>query len=170
MTQPGTYYDGIAAGYNELHGDEQRAKYALLAHALALEPGASVLDVGAGTGIGNEYFPQAVGIDPSAGLIAQHPHPQSTQGRAESLPYTDNSFDAVLCVSAIHHADAAAALREMVRVARQWVAVSVLKRSPQATTLRQTIEQTLRPERFIEEDKDWLFIASVEKIKNVLGQ
>jgi SAM-dependent methyltransferase len=45
--------------------------------------------------------------------------------RAEDLPFADASFDVVLCRTAAHHfADAAAAVREMARVARRDVLVA----------------------------------------------
>lgn len=153
------YYDGIASGYNELHGDEQRNKYRLLAAAIHLPHNAKVLDVGAGSGIGNEFFPNMIGCDPSQGLLKQHPNKHSVVCSAELLPFGDESFDAVLCVSALHHTDYHKAISEMKRVSKGLIAITVLKKSAKASELCAAIKSSLRVISQIDEPKDTLFVA-----------
>jgi ubiquinone/menaquinone biosynthesis C-methylase UbiE len=151
------YYDAIAAGYNELHGEEQLVKYRRIAQELQLPADARVLDVGAGTGIGYAIIP-SVGVDPSPELLKQHPHPQSVVARAESLPFPDQSFDAALCVTAIHHADHTQAIRELLRVSRGPIAITVLKKSPRAQAIVHDAQALLQPLRILEEDKDLILL------------
>jgi len=151
------YYDGIASGYDELHGEEQRVKYHIIADRLGLPDDARVLDVGAGTGIGHTIIP-SVGIDPSPELLKQHPHPESVVGRAEELPFPDKSFDAVISVTAIHHADVPKAISEMKRVSRGPIAISVLKKSAFAHAIIAEAVKQLRPLTIIDEAKDSILI------------
>lgn len=152
-----TYYDSIAAGYNELHGEEQRKKYTLIAQALQLAPDAVVLDVGAGTGIGHDIIP-SLGVDPSQELLKQHPDPRSVVASAEALPFPDKSFDAAICVTAIHHTDYHAAIRELLRVSRGPVAISVLKKSPQTPAIMAAFMHACKPVRVLDEEKDHVLI------------
>lgn len=155
------FYDDIAEGYNELHGEEQLRKYRIIKEQLQLLGDARVLDVGAGTGIGHEIIPNT-GIDPAAKLIAQHPNKESVVGPAEQLPFPDNSFDAAISVTALHHTDFRRALTEMLRVSRGPIAVSLLRKS---ATTQQTLDyMDQHRELFgeltvIEDDKDTIVIA-----------
>jgi ubiquinone/menaquinone biosynthesis C-methylase UbiE len=156
------YYDGLAEGYNQLHAAEQLAKYRIIAHELHLPANARVLDVGAGTGIGNQIIPN-IGIDPSPALIAQHPNTESLVGRAEALPFPDNSFDAVISVTALHHTDYKQALREMQRVSKGPVAVSLLKKSSVTEHIVSYMQQHMHPFARIEEEKDIILISNPRK-------
>jgi len=83
-------------------------------------PGVTVLDVATGGGHVARRLREAgatvVTTDPAPGMGAD------TTAPAESLPFADGSFDAVACRLAAHHfADVLAAVKEMVRVARDRV-------------------------------------------------
>ena len=91
-----------------------------------------VLDVACGAAHAAEPLAgrvrQVVGIDLTPALLhlgAQRLHDQGIanvllqEGNAESLPFTDGSFDVVYCRSSLHHfADPHRAVAEMVRVCR----------------------------------------------------
>lgn len=75
---------------------------------------ASILDAGAGTGLGGEYikhhgYDNLVGIDASQGMLNQA-KPKNIYRKLEKmflgerLDFPDNHFDAVLCVGTIGHA------------------------------------------------------------------
>lgn len=99
-----------------------------VADAAQIKPGQRVLDVACGTGIlAREVLSRmgtsgrVVGIDPSPGMIAVAkqlaPAVQWRKGAAESLPFTDQSFDAVVSqFGLMFFADRLRALREMHRV------------------------------------------------------
>ncbi len=64
-------YDAIAPGYDELYGNEQRQKFALVCSLLPeLRPG-TLLDVGCGTALARPFFPEwdYIGIDSSRRLL-----------------------------------------------------------------------------------------------------
>ena len=152
-----SYYDDIAPGYNELHGEEQRKKYRIIAQQLQLSRYAEVLDVGAGTGVGHDIIP-SLGIDPAPELIKQHPNTESIVGIAEALPFPSGSFDAAICVTAIHHTDYKQAIAEMLRVSRGPIAITLLKKSPKAQEILHYALRHLVPLQIIEEEKDYICI------------
>ena len=81
-----------------------------------------VLDVACGTGLVSRHFKgkvaRVVGCDITPAMYEQaRPRlDEFHQGRGESLPFADNSFDIVTCRQGTQFMDDAAALREMTRV------------------------------------------------------
>ena len=100
----------------------------IVADAAHIGPGERVLDVACGTGILAREAARRVGasgrvagIDASAGMIAVAGGLASgidwREGVAESLPFPDGSFDAVVCqFGLMFFADRCLGLREMIRV------------------------------------------------------
>lgn len=100
----------------------------LVADAAHIQPGQRVLDVACGTGVlAREVLSrvgpggQVAGLDPSPGMLAvaarRAPGVEWREGVAESLPFPDRSFDAVVSqFGLMFFADRAQALREMLRV------------------------------------------------------
>ncbi|WP_214465476.1 class I SAM-dependent methyltransferase [Microbacterium flavescens] len=87
------------------------------------------LDVGCGPGallgvLSRRFGPDDVaGVDPSESFVAaaheRHPWADVRHGKAEALPFDDDTFDATLASLVVHFmTDAAAGAREMVRVTR----------------------------------------------------
>ncbi|MFH1133680.1 MAG: class I SAM-dependent methyltransferase [Nanoarchaeota archaeon] len=149
------YYDTLAPGYDELHGEEQEAKMRLISPFVK----GRVLDVGCGTGISGKFFKDIVGIDPSGEMIRKAPFP-AVQGVAEKLPYADKSFDAVICVTALHNTEyPEVAVREMARVSKGRVVITLLRKSPKFDKLQQLVERSFRVERRIDDPHDLLLIC-----------
>jgi DNA-binding transcriptional MerR regulator len=90
----------------------------------ALGDAQTVLNVGAGPGSYEPPDRDVTAVEPSAVMRAQRPTgaARCVDASAESLPFEDQSFDAAMAVSTVHHwRDPIAGLREMRRVARRVV-------------------------------------------------
>jgi SAM-dependent methyltransferase len=114
-------YDVIGAAYTVTRRTEPRIAAQLWA---ALGDARTVLNVGAGTGSYEPPDRDVTAVEPSALMRAQRPAgaAPSVAAAAESLPFEDQSFDAAMAVSTVHHwPDPIAGLREMRRVARRVV-------------------------------------------------
>lgn len=77
-----------------------------------------ILDVGCGTGLISQLFPNfdVTGIDISDGMLALNPH-KWIKAPAEAIPFPDNHFDHVVCRSLLHHLEVPEqGLAEMFRV------------------------------------------------------
>lgn len=94
----------------------------------------SILDVGSGTGRAVKYFLdhgfQTMGIEPNRSMIREAEKkgiPVGTiwEGKGDSLPWKDNTFDAVCECGVLHHVRRpASVVAEMLRVARKAVFIS----------------------------------------------
>ncbi|MBK1880517.1 class I SAM-dependent methyltransferase [Pelagicoccus mobilis] len=116
-------YDSIGHGYTATRAADSRISHRL-EHLLALEPGAHLLDIGAGTGNYSCELAKAgyevTALEPSEIMREQgkqHPKLSWESGYAEKLPFDDNSFDGVMMTLCMHHfSDWKQALREAIRV------------------------------------------------------
>lgn len=96
---------------------------------LAIGPDATLLDVGAGTGMFTYWWSRRLrhvtGLELSENMIERSAVPDLLQvGDAYDLPFPDDAFDIVFSGSLLHHLERPVdALREMRRVARTGVAV-----------------------------------------------
>lgn len=119
----GAYYDTIGINYSDLRKPDPRIAAQI---ERALGPARTVLNVGAGAGSYEPEDRQVTAVEPSEAMIRQRPPSGAVvvQGRAEALPFADDSFDAAMAVLTVHHwSDRAQGLKEMRRVARGPVAV-----------------------------------------------
>jgi len=114
-----TLYDRIGRTYaTTRHADPRIA--AAIVHALG--DAHTVLNVGAGAGNYEPRDREVVALEPSPVMIAQRPPDAApvVQGRAEALPFEDDSFDAVMSVLSDHHwSDRRRGFAELRRVARR---------------------------------------------------
>jgi SAM-dependent methyltransferase len=114
-------YDTIGATYTVTRRTEPRIAARVWA---ALGDARTVLNVGAGTGNYEPGDRDVTAVEPSAVMRAQRPAGAApcVAASAESLPFEDQSFDAAMAFSTVHHwQDPIAGLREMRRVARRVV-------------------------------------------------
>jgi SAM-dependent methyltransferase len=114
-------YDRIGRTYTSTRGTDPRIAAAVW-HALG--DARTVLNVGAGTGHYEPGDREVVALEPSAVMIAQRPPGAApvVQGRAEALPFEDDSFDAAMAVLSDHHwRDRRRVFAELRRVARRRV-------------------------------------------------
>jgi len=113
-------------------------EYRLLVRLLAPAPGASLLDVGCGTGYFTRRFAldghPATGLDLDASMLEvasarRVAGERYVHGNALALPFKDGEFDCCVSVAALCFiADEAAALAEMLRVTRHRLALGLLNR------------------------------------------
>ena len=125
------YYDNLAQGYDELHGEEQRKKMKIIRDNIVISPDSKILDIGCGTGISTDFECECIGIDPSEKLIEEAIKKDKDKkhkyivGKAEELDrfgFKDKEFDYVLCVSAVHHFnDFDKCLKEINRISKKAV-------------------------------------------------
>lgn len=130
----------------------------IVAGAAQIRPGHRVLDVGCGTGVlaiaaADRAGPQGAvaGIDPNDGMLVVARHKTTRiewrEGRAESLPFPDESFDVVVSQFALmFFDDRVTGLRQMMRVLRASgrLAVAVcgsLEQSPGYAALAGLLQQ-----------------------------
>ncbi len=114
-------YDTIGAAYTVTRRTEPRIAAQVWA---ALGDARTVLNIGAGTGSYEPPGRDVTAVEPSALMRAQRPEGAAPCVAAvvESLPFEDQSFDAAMAFSTVHHwRDPIAGLREMRRVARRVV-------------------------------------------------
>jgi len=115
------------------------AEFNLLAETLRLRPGASLLDIGCGTGWFTRRFARedaihVTGLDPALDslryAVAHRTGSESyVAGDGGRLPFADRSFDCTVAVTSLCFApDEAAFLAEMVRVTRRRCALVLLNR------------------------------------------
>jgi SAM-dependent methyltransferase len=117
----GQLYDAIGATYTSTRRTEPRIAARVWA---ALGDARTVLNVGAGTGSYEPAGRDVIAVEPSALMRSQRPAGAApcVAAVAESLPFEDQSFDAAMAFSTVHHwQDPIAGLREMRRVARHVV-------------------------------------------------
>jgi SAM-dependent methyltransferase len=116
-----TLYDDIGRTYSRARQSDPRIAAAI---EMAIEGCQSILNVGAGAG---SYEPESravIAVEPSRTMIAQRPAGTApvVQARAESLPFRDASFDAVVGILTLHHwEDQRRGFSECARVARSRV-------------------------------------------------
>jgi len=153
------YYDSIADGYDELHGQEQRRKAKLALTKIELDETDCFLDVGGGTGYATEIFPgKRIVLEPSEKL-REKVKGDSVEGVAERLPFADNSFSLVICLTAIHHfEDPKKALDEMKRVTQSQIVVSLLKKSPKYRRLNALIRKILNNCKIFDDQHDTIYV------------
>ncbi len=125
--QERAFFDAHAAasGYYVFQPPSARAIVARLVALAQVPPGATVADLGCGsgtfTGLLRDGGLAARGLDLCPRMIAVatqlHPGIPFAVGDVEALPYADASLDAVLLSAVLHHLpERAACLREVVRV------------------------------------------------------
>lgn len=114
-------------------------EFQLVRKLLRTTPGATLLDVGCGTGYFTRRLAGAcslrvVGLDPNTDWLAfARLHGVGTEaycgGRAEQLPFADASFDYAISITALCFVvDARRAVREQIRVSRRRFVIGLLHR------------------------------------------
>ncbi|UPT76552.1 class I SAM-dependent methyltransferase [Sulfurovum sp. XGS-02] len=105
----------------------RKVRVSLCTFLIPLPRSASVLDLGAGTGIMSEFAYACrsdlrfTAVDPAEGMLKYSAeYIQTHKAVAERLPFEENSFEAILIGEALHHfVDIEASIDEIVRVLKK---------------------------------------------------
>jgi SAM-dependent methyltransferase len=111
-------YDRIGLDYAQLRKPDRRIAARIDG---ALGAAKTVLNVGAGAGSYEPPGRHVTALEPSLEMIRQRRAPAAhvLQGRAEALPFADDSFDAAMAILTVHHwSEQPQGLSEMRRVTR----------------------------------------------------
>lgn len=144
------YYNKIAKGYNELHKEEQLNKIGIIKQNI--QPKGLLLDIGAGTGISTEPFEgqaTCIALDPSINMLKQYKG-LKVVAKAEYLPFKDKTFDTIISVTALHHANTEQALKEIKRISKSSAQIAI-------TILKKSNIQLPKEFKKIEESKDFIY-------------
>ncbi|MDI1290365.1 MAG: methyltransferase domain-containing protein [bacterium] len=120
----GERYDQIGVEYSSVRRPDPRIAADLRAVIGAAE---SVVNVGAGTGSYEPADIATIAVEPSGVMLAQRAPSAApaVQAVAESLPFSDESFEVGLAILTVHHwSDADAGLSELRRVSRRQVVLT----------------------------------------------
>ncbi|MFH1064944.1 MAG: class I SAM-dependent methyltransferase [Nanoarchaeota archaeon] len=151
------YYSSIAKGYNELHRKEQLKKLQIIAKHIT--PKAPLLDIGAGTGISTGFFRvKAVALEPSEEMIKDYKG-EKVIAKAESIPFPDKSFNTIISITALHHADIEKAIKEIKRVSNDncIYAFTILKKAKNAVEIKEALKKAFNLKE-IDEEKDYILV------------
>ena len=150
-----TYYNTIASGYDELYKEEQLEKINLIEKYV--KKGDKLLDVGCGTGIVGGYFKDrcdVLGIDNSKDMLKKASI-KTVLGSAEVLPFEDKNFDVVISLTTLQNFnDIEKAIKEMERVCKRTLIVSMIKKSTKLNKVR----KLLKNYKEIIQEKDIIWI------------
>lgn len=168
MRDDSKFYDAIAEGYDELHMAEQLRKMSDILAALGSDipkKAEKLLDVGCGSGISTSVWScDCTGIDPSEKLVdvakKNYPKKKFLVGKAEELPFPDDSFDMVICVTAIHNfADVRKGISEMKRVGKKKFVITILRKSGQAEDIEKLVILNFKVKKIVMEEKDIIMVC-----------
>jgi len=165
-------YDRIAERYDELYGEEQRAKYRVTLRYVFTK-GATLLDAGCGTGLLLEHVRDVeyyVGIDVSRNMLRKAVKRAKAvrvlcdfvMGSVELMPFRNLCFNILLAFTVVH--EAPLLVREAKRVVKQGglISITLLKKSEKLkNVLKKGIFSGARNKVIINDQKirDIIYIA-----------
>ena len=164
-----TYYDEISSGYEQLHREEQKNKRLLIQDTIKPKTSDKLLDVGCGSGVSSEDWDcEVYGIDTSEKLIEQATKKKIGTfqvSAGENIPFSDNEFDIVISLTAIHNFTRPdKAIEEMKRVSKKGslIAITCLK-SRSLEFIEKSVRSNLKVIKEMDETFDKIWICENEK-------
>lgn len=122
ITNPAFNYDKSGQAYSTIRQTDPRIAAFVYE---ALGNAKTVLNVGAGSGSYEPTDRYVLALEPSHVMRSQRKNKvPAVIGKADALPFDDNSFDAVMAMITLHHwPDVAKGVRELRRVAKDQVVI-----------------------------------------------
>ena len=151
-------YSKIAPSYDELYSEEQRNKLSIIKENLNVK--GLILDIGSGTGLSKSFFNKIILLEPEINLI-KHSNGKGVCGIAENLPFKDNSFDCIICITAIHHFHLNKAIDEIKRISKKDTkyAFTIMKKSKDFYGIIKELHKNFSLKE-IEEVKDLILVSN----------
>ena len=162
-------YDVPAEGYRELYGEEQLEKYDLIFKNSMIDLGDVdlILDVGCGIGLLREYLRGLgfdglyIGLDILEDRIVEarksrDPSSDLILADAHHLPFRDRVFDLTALITVAHLLRIENSLRELDRVSRRILIVTVLKGLKSSANLSKIVRRLMSNWTIIPLDKPWI--------------
>jgi len=162
-------YDVPAEGYRELYGEEQLEKYDLIFKnsMIGLEDVDLILDVGCGIGLLREYLRELgfdglyIGLDILEDRIVEaresrDPSSDLILADAHHLPFRDRVFDLTALITVAHLLRIENSLRELERVSRRILIVTILKGLKSSAALSKIVRKLMSNWMIIPLDKPWI--------------
>jgi ubiquinone/menaquinone biosynthesis C-methylase UbiE len=163
------YYNAIAKSYNILYGEEQIKKILLVKKHLPKK--GRVLDLGAGSGILNDFLDQKsvdlFSFDLSNNLLKLNNNRKERKIQGDickSLPFDDNFFDYVCSFSVFQDIDCIEnGFEEIKRVLKNsgFFILSFVKFSSKKEKIEEFIKKSFIILERIEEEKDMIYILNL---------
>ncbi len=157
------YYDSISSGYRELYRAEQVRKLMKVLDRLAIASEDRVLDVGCGDGYTSKYIDcDYTGLEPSRELIEKAPEERRKnikKGTSENMPFSKNTFDVVLSITAVQNFNnIRKGVEEMRRVGKERFGITVLKKSRRRERMKRVVEEVIGVEEVVDGEKDIILL------------
>jgi len=162
-------YDVPAEGYRELYGEEQLEKYDLIFKnsMIDLRDVDLILDVGCGIGLLREYLRGLgfdglyIGLDILEDRIVEARKSRDSSSDlvladAHHLPFRDRVFDLTALITVAHLLRIEGSLRELERVSRRVLIVTILKGLKSSADLSMVVRKLMSNWRIIPLDKPWI--------------
>ncbi len=162
-------YDVPAEGYRELYGEEQLQKYDLIFRNSMIDLGDVdlILDVGCGIGLLREYLRGLgfdglyIGLDILEDRIVEarksrDPGSDLILADAHHLPFRDRVFDLTALITVAHLLRIEGSLRELERVSRRILIVTILKGLKSSANLSEIVRELMSNWTIIPLDKPWI--------------
>tara|TARA_Y100000310_G_C20673323_1_gene811476 strand:+ start:495 stop:962 length:468 start_codon:yes stop_codon:yes gene_type:complete len=150
-------YEAIAEGYDELYGDEQLKKLAIVKPYIE----GKVLDLGAGTGIVAKHISNVTSLEPCKEMLDLAPQPK-VLGKAENIPFQANTFDTIISLTVLHHCDIDKVILEIQRLNPKVLLLTILKKSKHAKEIIDKLNKSFDM-KVLEEEKDYILIKKFQR-------
>jgi ubiquinone/menaquinone biosynthesis C-methylase UbiE len=153
------FYKLISGSYDELYGEEQRAKSIVIKENLKISRNDLLLDVGCGTGLSSDFGCKVVGIDPCFEMLEKNVNIKIL-ATGESMPFKDKIFDKVVSVTSLHNFDdIAQGVNEIKRVGKKDFVFSIMKSSAKFETIEKLLSESFKIKKIADGKKDWIFFC-----------